>query len=42
MNLQFGVARREVSGLVLTIALTDEKILREEDDANRSILAGLD
>jgi hypothetical protein len=30
MNLQFGVARREDTSLVLALALTDEKVLREE------------
>lgn len=30
MNLQFGLARKEDSSLVLALALTDEKILREE------------
>jgi hypothetical protein len=30
MNLQFGVARREDTPLVLALALTDEKVLREE------------
>jgi hypothetical protein len=30
MNLQFGVARREDTSLVLALALTDEKVLRED------------